>query len=123
MNNSSISNMKNRKSTLSDVLTSHFLFFSWIDLRNNKNIFSSFSSYKTSLPISKYWFEKTSALIRSGKASYNADRKIRLSKYNFKKKFLINLKAKIIENSFVLLLEPYFFCNHINNRALTKCVR
>lgn len=115
--------MKTRKVTLSKVLTSHFLFLSWIDLRNNKRILSNFSSSIVSIPISKNWFEKTSSLIRSGKASYKIDRRINVTRYNFKKRLILNLKTSIIENSFVLLLEPYFFHHLTDDKALIECSR
>lgn len=115
--------MKTRKFTLSEVLTSHFLFFSWIDLKNNKKILSNFSSSEISVPISRYWFDKTSSLIRTGKASYKIERQNRINRYNFKKKFLVNLKTNIIENSFVLLLEPCFLYNSISDGTSTEFLR
>jgi hypothetical protein len=117
--------MKTEKYSLSRLLTSHFLFFSWIDLKNNKKLFSNLSN-TTSFPISKSWFQKTSLLIRKGKSFYKFRKKTYINKYNFKKKLLINLKVNIIENAIILLLEPYFSKYNtpgLEDFTLTECVR
>lgn len=110
--------------TFLKVFTCNFLFYSWNDLKNNKNRVSCFSGKKVLRPISKYWFEKVSLLIRSGKFVYKNNKNFNINCMNSKRQFLVNIKNNILENSFILLLEPYFsdafFSNSFN---LTDSVR
>jgi len=116
--------MKSKMLTFSKVFTSNFLFYSWNDLKNNKNLISSFSGKKVIRPISKFWFEKTSLLIKSGKFIYKKNKDFNINCMNSKRQLLVNIKNNIIENSFILLLEPYFSdAIFINSFNLTESVR
>jgi len=117
---------------LKDLITSDFLYYSWIDLKNkSKNLFNS-SDIGRSEPLSKNWFNKTSVLIRRGTYDYKNvrsedDRSSEYYPMYFSKKlFLRKLKNKIIENAFVLILESYLYDQDqakLKNRNLTECLR
>jgi hypothetical protein len=92
--------------------TWRLLFYSWKDLKrrffHSKNL-NGYDSFKID-SISSYWFVKTAEQIRKGSFVYKEHiNNVNISQYTTHK-FLVNrLKQRIIENAFVILLEPYFY--------------
>lgn len=113
---------------LRDLITSNFLYYSWVNLKSKKGNSFDLREINCNEPLSKYWFSKASLLIRNGVYDYGINYKSNFSSlYSFDKKvFLRKLKNKVIENAFLLILEPYFF-NKSNsfskNMNLTECLR
>ena len=104
------------------LLTPEFLFFSWNDLKKNKELYYGFSYVTTVKPISKLWFSKVSYLIQKGRFVYKNKKNLFLLKSS--KKTVEGLKIQILENAFFLVMQPYFLGNYsIKNFTLTECVR
>lgn len=94
------------------VMTSKFLFYAWIELRNSKNYFS-FSFHNKYLR--KSWFKNTSNLIANSQFTYK--KSVNITSVRF-------LKNKIIENSILLFLFSFLKKKNLNlNFPLTECVR
>lgn len=92
--------------------TWRLLFYSWKDLKFryfhsqnlNKNHFSKVD------PISTYWFVKTAEQIRKGNFCFKETKSISyLSQFAIKNSLIGCIKQRIIENAFVIILEPYFY--------------
>lgn len=118
--------MKSPNLKLKNSVTSELLYYSWINLKNNnEGLFESKASSFLE-PLSKYWFDKASSLIRNGTYRYTINNILKTGSlaYSYKKTFLGKLKNKIIENAFLLLLKPYFsFGSNLENINLTECLR
>lgn len=112
---------------LKNSITSNLLYYSWINLKNNRdNVFDL--TFKSNIePLSKYWFEKTSFLIRSGNYLYsNKDNLLSSDRnVNFSNKISSSsVKDKIVENAFLILLKLFFSTSfNSKNINLTECVR
>nr|AKL78972.1 maturase [Euglena viridis] len=101
--------MVDNNSILIKLFTPEFLFFSWNDLKNKK-FFFHFSNLKTLNPISKLWFNKVSILIQSGRFFYKPKKK-RVYFFMSIRKKINNIKIQILENAFLLIMQPYFLNN------------
>lgn len=113
--------MRSNELLFRKLFTSSLLYYSWVKLK--RELKYSFYSTK-SQPISKNWFDKTSILIRNGSFTYSNSECINLEKIISKKKFLFILKNRIIENAFVILLEPFFKVDFsFKSFNLTECLR
>nr|YP_009137058.1 maturase [Euglena viridis]AJF21611.1 maturase [Euglena viridis] len=103
--------MIDNNSMVLKLFTSEFLLFSWNDLKNNKNFYLNFqNSKKNFYPISKLWFIRVSTLIQSGRFLYKTKKKKKFLFMSNKKK-IHNIKIQILENAFLLIMQPYFLNN------------
>lgn len=117
--------LSSNNSVLSNFFTLEFLIFSCNDLKNNSKMQLEFRNYKFYYPISRFWFERTSFLIRSGSFSYKNFSVLKVKNIDRFRNFSISFfKAKIIENAFLLLIRPYFFNSFFfKSFNLTECLR
>jgi hypothetical protein len=99
--------------------------YSWVDLKINRK--ANFYLYRKNFfePVSRFWFERTSFLLKKGFFSYSSfNSSLRKKSFNYRKRFLEVLKLKIIENAFLLILKSYFFARiSLQSMNLTECVR
>ena len=94
------------------IMSSKFLFYAWIDLKNNKNYLIS-TKYKKCLR--KNWFKHASYLISKSNFKYQK---------SFNNNSLTFLKNKIIENAILIYINSFFKINNSNfNSFLTEFVR
>lgn len=118
--------MKFSSLRLKDLITSNLLYYSWVDLKSKKKgLFDSKESIYFE-PLSKYWFDKTSLLIRSGNYAYNSTSVLIYDDFarSYKKIFMRKLKNKVLENAFLILLRPYFLnSSNLEDINLTECLR
>lgn len=110
--------LDNPKIEWKNLFTTDLLLYSWNHLINNQNV-RLFNITKIYIPISRKWFLKVAYLIRYGKFMYKKilDIKKRSTKYN--QKIFLNLKYKVIENAFLIILSPFFNRTFI---SFLKCV-
>ena len=107
-------------------ITSDFLYYSWINLKNKKDSLFDSTKLQWTEPLSKSWFNKASKLIKEGNYVYSTYDASNLSYIRFsrKKLFLHRLKNKIVENAFLILIKLRFSNNlYLNNINLTECLR
>lgn len=92
--------------------TWRLLFYSWKDLKRRDLHFQNLNKYNLSKidPVSIHWFVKTANQIRMGTFLYKESKKItNRSHYAIKNSLISRIKQRIIENAFVIILEPYFY--------------
>nr|AJF48929.1 maturase [Colacium vesiculosum] len=105
-------NSKIKSFNFETIMTPKFLFYAWIDLRNNKNYFFSINHKKS---LRKSWFKTASSLISASKFSYKKS-------LNFNS--LTFLKGKIIENAILIYVNLFLKIKNISlDSSLTECVR
>lgn len=114
-------------SNLRNSITSNLLYYSWINLKKDNDSLYNSTSAGYIEPISKHWFDKTSSLIRNGNFLYKS-KKIpadSFTSFHLRRKITLKeVKNKVIDNAFLLLLKPYFFKNpDLKNITLTECLR
>lgn len=108
--------------------TWRLLFYSWKDLKRrylhsqnlNKNNFSKID------PVSLFWFVKTADQIRNGTFIYKESKNSTIrSHYTIKNSLISRVKQRIIENAFVIILEPYFYLDfsfvNLNLKKVFAC--
>lgn len=103
--------MKKYKSRLLSYITPELLFLCWRNLLiTGKDINLIYVNEKNfSEPLSKNWFKKTSALIKSANFNYEIFNKdLYLPKHRVTKTFLNKVKCLIIQNAFIFVLRFQF---------------
>lgn len=108
-------NIKVKELFFEDIFTQKFLFYSWLDLKFNQNLFPSVYKFKNLEPLKTIWFKKASDLIRR-------------SQFVYKKTTNINsltfIKNKIVENSILTFIHTSLKINTANiHFYVTECVR
>lgn len=89
--------------SLINAMTVEFLFFSWEDLKSKALKSGLIKNHSSVRSPSKSWFLKMSFLLLHNRLVYNKFLEIDTSKNTLKL-----IKAIIIQNSFFLMLKPFF---------------
>lgn len=110
-----------------EIITGDFLFYSWKEFRRNKQNLLDVSILESFRPIPKSWFKRTAFLIKQGKYPYFYKvNNLFKSGLNYQKVSLHNLKIKIIETAYFLILKLYYFEVYFTpfiDVRLTECLR
>lgn len=98
-----------------NVMTSKFLYYSWLDLKSNKGFFSSIFISRRIEPLKKNWFKKASFLLCKSQFIYKKNSNINSLSF---------LKNKIIENAFLIFVRNFLQNKSIDfPSSLTEYVR
>jgi hypothetical protein len=104
--------IKHLPHSFENIMTPKFLLYAWIDLKINKNYFSS-EKYKKYLR--KSWFKKASILI--SKSQFKYKKTLDVTSFSF-------VKNKIIENAILIFINSSLKRENLNiHSSLTECVR
>jgi hypothetical protein len=108
-------NIKVKELFFEDIFTQKFLFYSWLDLKFNQNLFSSVYQFKNLEPLKTIWFKRASNLIRRSQFVYRKTTNINS---------LTFIKNKIVENSLLIFIYTSLKINTANIHSyVTECVR
>ena len=108
-------NTKVKELFFETIFTQKFLFYSWLDLKFNQNLFSTFYKFNHLEPLKTVWFKKASNLIMKSQFVYKKNTNIHS---------LTIIKNKIIENSLLNFIYTFLRVNMVNIHSyITECVR